>query len=117
MHRMRRLAHAFLAASDDDLLVAELQRLVAERHGAQARAAELVDAIGRDLIGDAGPDRGLPRRVLALRRRQDLAEHDLRNVARRDIGALHRLGDRTSPSLWADSAASDPLNAPIGVRA
>ena len=66
---VRRLAHALLAAGDDDLGRAELDLLGAERHGAQARAAQLVHAPGRRVDRDAGADRGLAGRVLALRRR------------------------------------------------
>jgi hypothetical protein len=49
--------------------VAVEDRLIAERDRAQARAAELVDAPGRAFHRDAGGDRGLAGRVLALRRR------------------------------------------------
>ena len=61
---MRRLAHAFLAAGDDDAGRPELDLLGAERHGTQARTAELVHAPGRRIDGNAGIDRGLARRVL-----------------------------------------------------
>ena len=69
MRAVRRHAHRFLAAGDDDLGIAVEDRLIAERDRAQARAAELVDAPGRALDRDAGIDRGLARRVLALARR------------------------------------------------
>ncbi len=39
MNAVRRLAHALLAAGDDDVAVAGADRLIAERHGAQPRAA------------------------------------------------------------------------------
>ena len=46
MHGVRRLAHAFLAAGDDDLGIADADRLEAERHRAQAGTAKLIDAVG-----------------------------------------------------------------------
>ena len=48
---MRRHAHRFLAAGDDDVGVAVEDRLIAERDRAQAGAAELVDAPGRASTG------------------------------------------------------------------
>jgi hypothetical protein len=51
--RMRRQAHAFLAAGDDDLAVASSDLLRRQRHGAQARAADLVDR-ARPPIPSAG---------------------------------------------------------------
>src|SRR5580692_6915490 len=45
--RVRGHAHGFLAAGDDDFRIAIEQRLVTQRHRAQARAAQLVDAPGR----------------------------------------------------------------------
>ena len=98
-HAVRRLAHALLAAGDDDLAVAAADRLIAERHGAQPRAAELVDAVGGLLDRDAGADRRLARRVLALAGGQDLAQDDLGDLARLDAGALQRLGDRDLAEL------------------
>ena len=83
-----RLAHALLAAGDDDGRGARLDLLSAERDGAQARAANLVDAPGRAVDRNAGGDRRLAGRVLALAGRQDLAEDDLGDVARLHAGAL-----------------------------
>ena len=85
-----RLAHAFLAAGDDDRGGAGLDLLHAERDGAQARAANLIDAPCRAVDGNAGGNRRLPRRVLPLAGRQNLAEDDLGDVARLDAGALKR---------------------------
>src|ERR1700761_1779687 len=45
--RVRRHAHGFLPAGDDDVGIAVEQRLIAQRDRAQARAAELVDAPSR----------------------------------------------------------------------
>ncbi len=65
MRAVRRLAHALLAAGDDDIGIAQLDRLHAHRDGAQARPAKLVDLNGRRLHGNARFDRRLARRILA----------------------------------------------------
>ena len=98
--------------------VAGLDRLIAERHRAQARAAELVDAVGGLLIRDAGRDRGLARRVLPRAGGEDLAEDDLVDLRRLDLGALQGLDDRDLAELVRGQACSEPpLKAPTGVRA
>ena len=56
--------------------------LHAERDGAQARAADLVEAPGGRLLRHAGVDRGLAGRVLALAGGQHLAEDDLVDLGR-----------------------------------
>src|SRR5207237_6841615 len=63
---VRRLAHALLPAGHDNFGIAVADRLIAERDAAQSRAAHLIDRIGGRLIGDAGGDRRLARRVHAL---------------------------------------------------
>ena len=105
MRAVRRHAHQFLAAGDDDLGVAVDDLLIAERDRAQARAAELVDAPGRALDRDAGCDRGLPRRVLALAGGQDLAQDDFRDLAGLDAGALHRRLDRDLAEIMGGQRA------------
>ena len=82
--------HRFLAARDDDRGVAIGDLLHAERDGAQARAAELVEAPGGGFLRDAGLHGGLAGRVLALAGGQDLAEDDLVDLAAVDLGALQR---------------------------
>ncbi len=79
-----------LAAGDDDFRIAVEQRLVAQRHRAQARTAQLIDAPGGAFHRDAGGDRGLTGRVLALRRGQDLPHDHLGNPCRLDARALQR---------------------------
>ena len=56
-----------LAAGDDDVGVARLDLLGRERHRAQAGAADLIDPEGRGAVRNAGLDRRLTRRILALR--------------------------------------------------
>ncbi len=90
MGAMRGHAHGFLAARDDDVGIAVEDRLVAERDGAQARAAQLVDAPSGALDRNAGADRRLARGVLALPGAQDLAQDDFRDLAAFDAGPLER---------------------------
>jgi hypothetical protein len=109
-------AHALLAAGDDDGGVAGLDRLGGERDGAQARAADLVDAPGRDLLGHAGRHRRLARRILALGGGQHLAEDHLRHL----LGATPACASAASiairPSSCAGVVAKAPRKAPTGVR-
>ncbi len=83
-------AHGFLAAGDHDFGIAIEQRLVAQRHGAQTGTTKLIDTPGRAFHRDAGGDRGLTGRVLALRRGQDLAHDHLGNAAGLNARALQR---------------------------
>ncbi len=92
-------ASAARAAGNDDHCIAGLDRLRRERDGAQARPADLVDAPGRDLLGNAGRHRSLTRGILALSGGQHLAEDDLRHVGRVDAGLLERGGDRDAAEL------------------
>ena len=114
IHRMRRLAHTLLTARDDDIAVAVADRLEAERHRAQAGAAELVDAIGGLLDRDARADRGLARRVLALSGREDLAEDRLVDVAGCHVRALHRLEDRDLTEIVGRHARERAVEAAHG---
>ncbi len=99
-----RLAHALLAAGDDDGGGARLDLLGAEGNGAQAGAAHLVDAPGRAIDRDAGGDRRLASRVLALAGREHLAEDDLGDVAGLDAGALDSRLDGDLSELVAGQA-------------
>jgi hypothetical protein len=85
---VRRLAHALLAARHDDIGVAGGDLLGAQGHGAQARAAQLVQAPGRALDRDAGVDRGLAGRALAGGGLQHLAQDHFVDVGGRDAGPL-----------------------------
>src|SRR5262245_38734933 len=112
MLAVRRHAHGFLAAGDHDLGIAVEDRLVAERDRAQAGPAELVDAPGRALDRDAGGDRGLPRRVLALAGGEDLAEDHLGDLAALDAGALERFLDRDLAQLMGHQVGKGPVEGP-----
>ena len=109
MLAVRRLAHRFLAAGDHDVAVAVEDGLVAERHRPQARAAELVHAPRGALDRNAGGDRGLAGRVLALTGGQDLAHDDLGDPAALDAGALERLLDRDLAQFMGRQAGKRPV--------
>src|SRR6185312_10022602 len=87
------LAHRLLAAGDHDVAVAVEDGLIAERDRPKPRAAELVHAPGRAFDRDAGGDRGLPGRVLALTGGQDLPHDDFGDLLALDAGAFERLLD------------------------
>jgi hypothetical protein len=86
--------HVLLPAGDDDIGIAQHDVLGAQRHGAKARAADLVDAPGRAFLRQACVDMRLTRRVLTLRRGQHLAEDGFGDLRLVHAGALdHRLDD------------------------
>ena len=70
-------AHALLPAGGDDRRVAERDVLRAQGDGAQAGAADLVDAPGRRADRKAGLHMGLAGGVLALSGGEDLAQDRL----------------------------------------
>ncbi len=73
----RRLAHVLLAAGHHHLGLAGHDRLGGEGDRLEAGTADLVDAEGRGLLAETGPDHGLPAGILALARLQDIAHDDL----------------------------------------
>ena len=115
---MRRLGHALLPAGDDDSGIAGADLLGGQRHGAQAGAAELVDAEG-------GAPAGMPAAMAAWRAGfwpgaggQDLAEDDLVHFVRlRSRRAAIAAWMAMVPSACADRLAKAPLKLPTGVRA
>src|SRR3546814_8052616 len=109
---MGRHAHAFLAAADHDARVADAYRLGADRHGAQAGTAELVDLVGGALIGDTRLDGRLAGWVLALTGGEDLAEDGLVDFGRLDLGALQRLFDRQRAELRGSQAGQASIEGP-----
>ena len=88
--------HRFLAARHDDLGVAAGDLLQPERNRAQTAAAELIDAEGRLFLGNASLHRRLARRILTLRRGEDLPENHLVDVTGLDLRRLQSAldGDR-----------------------
>ena len=104
MGAVRRLAHAFLAADDKDIAVAVLDRLGAQRHRAQAGAANLVHRPGRHFLRQAGAHGGLAGGVLAFAGGQDLAQDHLGHFLAADIGAGKRFGDRRLTQLVGGQA-------------
>ena len=110
---MRRQRHALLAAGDDDRVVAERDVLGAERDGAQARAADLVDAPGGALLRQAGVDVRLAGRVLALAGGQHLAEDRLARPPPASTPARSSTALITAaPSSCAGVLAKAPLKLP-----
>jgi len=83
---VRRGAHVFLAAGDDDLGVACLQRLRRQVGGFQAGAADMVDGEAGNGIRQARLDDRLARRVLADAGSQHLAEDGFADQVRIDAG-------------------------------
>ena len=94
MHAVWRLAHAFLAAGDDNGTVAELDGLGTQGHRAQPRSAKLVDAVSRLFERNPGPDSGLAGRILTGAGGQNLTQDDFSDIRRIDSGAAQRLYDR-----------------------
>ena len=88
--------HRFLAARDDDVGVAVGDLLHAERDRAQTAAAQLIDAESGLLLRNASLHRRLARRILTLRRGEDLPEDHLVHFARVDLGGFEGAldGDR-----------------------
>src|SRR5438045_1619048 len=82
-----------LTASDADLVVAVADRLRREHHRLEARAADGVDGHRGHALRQAALDDGLPRRVLARARGQDLAEDDLADLLAGEARALEQVGD------------------------
>src|SRR6185312_12406825 len=77
-----------LAAGDDDLTVARLDRLRGEHHGLEARAADLVDRERGDGGGDPALDQGLARRRLADTALDHVAHDHFFDGLRIDAGAF-----------------------------
>jgi hypothetical protein len=103
-----------LRRCDHDLGIAVEDRLVAERDRAQPGAAELIDAPGRALDRDAGRDRGLPGRVLALPGGQDLPQDHFRHLGAFDAGALERLADGDLAQFMGRQACEGPVEGAHG---
>ena len=99
--------HGFLPARHDDGGVAIGDLLHAQRHRAQARAAELVEAPGRLFLRNSGLHGGLTGRVLALTGREDLAEDHLVHLAGVHASALQRGLDGHGAQIMGGHGAKD----------
>ena len=82
--------HVLLPASGHDMRVTELDVLSRQRHGAQARAADLIDAPSRALLRQPCVDMRLTCRVLTLGGGQHLPQNGLRDFGRVHPGAGHQ---------------------------
>ena len=117
MLAVRRQRHRFLAAGGDDLGIAIGDLLQAERHRAQARAAELVDAPGRAFDRDAGVDRAWragfwPWPAVRIWPRMT-SSTSFGSTLARSIAAL----SATVPRAWAGTLGKRAVERPTGVRA
>ncbi len=90
----------------------EFAGFLPEDDRAQARAADMVDAVGRHARGQAGTDGGLTRRVLALPGGQHLAHDDLGGLVRGDAGAFHRCGNDDGAELRCRDRAQGAVERP-----
>ncbi len=86
---------------------------------AQARAAALdtqtrLTVIGRDVVGDAGLELGLARRVLAQAGLDDVAEDDLVELVAADAGALEGLFHGDGAELGRRAAGEAALELALG---
>ncbi|MNN25276.1 hypothetical protein D3C81_1387450 [compost metagenome] len=93
VHRMRRGAHVFLAAGDDDVGVAALDRLRRQVRCLQAAAADFIDGKCGDAARQASLDHGLARGVLADGGRQYLAQDRFADQVRVDAGLCQQALD------------------------
>jgi hypothetical protein len=108
---MRRHRHRFLAAGHDDVGIAIRDLLHAERHGAQARAAELVQPPGRLLLRHPGLHGRLTRGILPLARAEDLPEDHLVDLIRLHLRALERALDGDRAELMGRQIAEGAVEA------
>ena len=98
------LAHGFLAAGHHDAAVAIPDCLSAQRHGAQAGTAHHVDAPGGCADRQARSDGRLARRILALGRRQHLAQDHFADIAGVHLGPAQRRLDHHLAQLMRRQA-------------
>jgi hypothetical protein len=93
LQQVRRLGHRLHPARDRDVEVADPHGLVDDARRAQARGADLVDGLARDLLRDAGLDLGLAARDLALAGLEDLPEDHVLDLVWLYLRPLERRGD------------------------
>ena len=81
-----------------------------QRHGAEAGQADVVDRDARHRARDAARERGAPAGVLAARRLEHVAEHDV--VGLEPGGAVERRADRGGAELDARAVGEAAAEAP-----
>jgi len=84
---MGRQRHRLLTARNDGVGITAADMQHGQRHRAQPRTADLVDAESSLVSRNARVHRRLARRVLTLARSEDLAEDDLVDLLRGYLGA------------------------------
>ena len=109
-----RLAHALLTAGDDDAGRALGDLLGRQRHGAQARAAQLVEAPGRRFHRYAGVDRSLPGRTLPRAGLQHLAQDHFVDVGGGDLRPLNGAFDGDAAQLVGGQAGKGAVERAYG---
>jgi hypothetical protein len=87
---VRRKAHALLAPGDDNIGISSGDLLGAQRHGAEPRTADLIDAPGGRVDRHAGGDRRLAGRVLTLARGQYLTHDHFIDIGCGNLGPIER---------------------------
>ena len=93
LHHVRRLAHAFDAASHREITLAERDHLCDRDDRLNARSAQPIERQRGRLVGNACRYRTDPRQVSVARLTlDDLPQHDMANVRGCDISTLNRLG-------------------------
>ena len=107
-----RVAHRLHPASDDDLSVAQLQRLSPLDDGLEPRTADFVDRDRRDGGRQPAVNGRLPRWGLAEPGLNHAAQHDFVNfITLEPIALLERPND-LSPELRGGELRKSPLKAP-----
>ena len=96
---MRRVAHAFHAAGDDEVGIAGLDRLGREHDPLEPGAAHLVHGEGGDGIGESGEERRLPGRRLAHPGLHHVPHDDFIDLCGLHVGPPDRLGNGDGPEL------------------
>jgi hypothetical protein len=96
---VRRVGHALHAAGDDDVGALGPQHVVREHHRAHSRSAHLRECHRARRLRQAGAERGLARRCLALPGHQAVAHQHLVDGVAGNAGALDRRLDRDAAEL------------------
>ena len=91
---VRRIAHRFHAAGDDDIGITGHDGGTAHDRGLHAGTAHLVECGGFNRFGKAGLDARLARRGLALASHQHIAHQHLIDIFAGHTGFFHRGLDR-----------------------